>query len=179
MMDLVQAKPQEKTVKWSFSEFFISSVFPIFCIELNHWLDLNIFSCCWMMTKHSPQAIFRDPFRRGNNILVSSLSCQLNSFGLQVSVSCCYTLVLKWIELHTDNFDWLGCMWYLHTSWWAYPHKQETCCCQDLQPSWCCCWSTMVIIEFHFIFLIMRWKSIKWWKMLMSTNNTHWKWPFT
>lgn len=55
---------------------------------------------------------------------------------------------LRWIWLDTDNFDCLGCMWCLHTSRWADPDEQETCCCQDLQPSWCCCWSAMVIIKF-------------------------------
>jgi hypothetical protein len=69
------AKLLEKTVKSSysmlcFSLFFLSLIF-------NHLCLMN--SCFF---KNSPQAIFRDPFRRGNNILVSpSIFISLSFFN--------------------------------------------------------------------------------------------------
>lgn len=103
----IQYWPSPRRGQWS--DPLVSSLslllFPIICIDFNNWLDLdlNICSCCWMM-KHSPQAIFRDPFRRGNNILVS-LKFSMEFIWI---TSFCQVLLytsLKWLELDNDNFD--------------------------------------------------------------------------
>lgn len=38
----------------------------------------------------------------------------------------------------------LGNMRCLHSRWRTNSNKQKGCCCKDFQPSWCCCWSTLV-----------------------------------
>lgn len=63
MMDQVPDKHPVMTVKWSYSKILIKNV--------HSWLYLPIVSWTWFLNSiSSPQAIFKDPFRGGNNILV-------------------------------------------------------------------------------------------------------------
>lgn len=74
-------------------------------------LDVDVFFCLFVFSMKwniSPQAIFKDPFRRGNNILVSPVF--IIFFGLD---SIYHGIGI----LNLDDWLCLGHVRYLHTSW--------------------------------------------------------------
>ena len=69
----------------------------------------------------SPQAIFRDPFRGGDNILVCIIDFDSISNIFLLSHTKGRAIICK------------GYLWYLHTSWWANSNKQTCPSCWDFQ----------------------------------------------
>lgn len=71
---------------------------------------------------------------------------------IYVCVYICFIwLIIKFItilagvwKLKFIAFNHLGHLWCLHSSGTANSNKQETQRCKDIQPSSCCCWSTLV-----------------------------------
>lgn len=96
----------------------------------------------------SPQAIFKDPFRGGNNILVRNRTMLSNLWFLKD-------------DWRLINMDFLrpyeGDLWFIHPSWRANSNKQTARSCWDLQQSEGHQWSSMVCCQFHtwnFVILI-------------------------
>lgn len=74
-MDLAQDKPREKTVKSFYSKIVIT-IYYYTCVFFFICKHFTVAFLTFLFSVSSPQAIFKDPFRGGNNVLVLPIATE-------------------------------------------------------------------------------------------------------